>query len=281
MTANPLVTTQWLAERLDDARVKVVDASWGMGGDPGRPRAAFEAARIPGAVFFDVDEIADHASPLPHMAPSPEQFAEQAGALGIGDGDTVVVYDQAGLFSAPRAWWTFRLFGLDEVYVLEGGLPQWLAEGRPVERGPPVVRPPAVFTAHFRPELVRDVEQVRAGLEHNAQVLDARAAARFRGETVEARPGLRYGHMPHARNLPFGELIENGRLRPPEQLRGLIEAAGVDLARPVTTTCGSGMTAAILALALARIGRWETAVYDGSWTEWGGRADTPVVTGAA
>jgi thiosulfate/3-mercaptopyruvate sulfurtransferase len=281
MPANPLVETEWLAERLGDPAVKLLDATWRMPSDPADPEADFEAAHIPGARFFPIDEIADRTTDLPHMAPPAAQFAEQVGALGVGDGDTVVIYDQQGLFSAARAWWTFRLFGADEVYVLDGGLPKWRAEGRPVETGPAAKAEPATVTPQVRPELVRDVEDVRAGLEHRAQVLDARPAARFRGDAPEPRAGLRSGHMPGAMNLPFGELIEGGRLKSPDQIRALVEAAGVDLGRPVTTTCGSGLTAAILALALARLGRWDTPVYDGSGTEWGGRADTPVVTGGA
>ena len=281
MTANPLVSTDWLAERLGDPRLKVLDATWLMPGEPGDPKAAFEAGHIPGARFFDIDEVADRSTDLPHMAPSPEQFAEQIGAMGIGEKDVIVAYDQIGLRSAPRAWWTFRLFGAEEVYVLDGGLPLWKAEGRPLETGPAAPVEPATFTARFRPELVRDVEQVRAGIEHRAQLLDARSAARFRGEAPEPRAGLRSGHIPGSFNLPFGELIEAGRLKSPEQLEARFEASGVDLNKPITTNCGSGLTAAILALALARLGRWDTPVYDGSWSEWGGRSDTPVVTGDA
>ncbi len=281
MSVNPLVETAWLAERLGDPGVKVLDATWLMPGEPGDPKADFEAGRIPGARFFDIDEVADRTTDLPHMAPAPEQFAEQVGAMGIGEKDVIVVYEQLGLRSAPRAWWTFRLFGAGEVYVLDGGLPKWRAEGRPLETGPAKPVEPVTFTPHFKPELVRDVEQIRAGLERHQQILDARSAPRFRGEAPEPRAGLRSGHMPGAFNLPFGELIEDGRLRPPEQLLERIGASGIDMAKPVTTTCGSGLTAAILALAFARLGRWDTPVYDGSWTEWGGRPDTPVVTGDA
>ena len=281
MTANPLVSTDWLAERLGDPRLKVLDATWLMPGEPGDPKAAFEAGHIPGARFFDIDEVADRSTDLPHMAPSPEQFAEQIGAMGIGEKDVIVAYDQIGLRSAPRAWWTFRLFGAEEVYVLDGGLPLWRAEGRPLETGPAAPIEPATFAPRFRPELVRDVEQVRAGIEHRAQLLDARSAARFGGEAPEPRAGLRSGHIPGSFNLPFGELIEAGRLKSPEQLEARFEASGVDLNKPITTSCGSGLTAAILALGLARLGRWDTPVYDGSWSEWGGRSDTPVVTGDA
>jgi thiosulfate/3-mercaptopyruvate sulfurtransferase len=281
MPANPLVETDWLAQHLGRSGVKVLDATWRMPSDPADPKADFAAGHIPGAQFFSIDEVADRTTDLPHMAPPPAQFAQQVGALGIGDGDIIVIYDQQGLFSAARAWWTFRLFGAEEVFVLDGGLPKWRAEGRPLETGSGAKPEPAIFTPRVRPELVRDLEDVRGGLEHKTQILDARPAARFRGEAAEPRAGLRSGHMPGALNLPFGELIETGRLKSPKEIRAVMEASGVDLGRTVTTTCGSGLTAAILALAFARLGRWDTPVYDGSWTEWGGRADTPVVTGDA
>jgi thiosulfate/3-mercaptopyruvate sulfurtransferase len=281
MANSPLVTTEWLAERLGQPGIKVVDATWRMPADKADPQADFQDARIPGAVFFDIDAIADRSSDLPHMAPTPEVFAEKVGALGIGDGDVVVVYDQLGVFSAPRCWWTFRLFGHDEVYVLDGGLPKWKAEGRPLETGPshPVER--ATITPRLRPELVKSIGQVRAMLEEGDQVVDARGGARFRAEAPEPRASLRGGHMPGARNLPFTELLSEGVVASPETLLRLYQEAGLDIDRPVTATCGSGLTAAILALGLARLGRWDAAVYDGSWTEWGGRDDTPVVTGPA
>ena len=282
MPDDPLVSTEWLHEHLGDIRVKVVDASWFLPGDPRDPKASYLKARVPGAVFFDIDEICDRGSPLPHMAPSPEQFALQVGALGIGSEDTVVVYDQAGLFSAPRAWWTFRLFGHGKVFVLDGGLPKWRAEGRPQERGPP---PPhgtgdfAILTPH--PELVRALPDVRQTLQAGTeQILDVRPAARFRGEAPEPRPGVRPGHMPGALNLPVTALAsEDGRLLPAEALQAAFQGAGVDLDRPIVTSCGSGVAASTAALALARLGRWDVAVYDGSWTEWGAHPDTPVATG--
>jgi thiosulfate/3-mercaptopyruvate sulfurtransferase len=277
--SSPLVSTEWLAEHLADADVKVLDATWRMPAEQADPKGDFEKARIPGAAFFDIDAIADHDTDLPHLAPTPEVFAERVGALGIGDGDTVVIYDQLGLFSAPRAWWTFRLFGHDTVFVLDGGLPKWRAEGRALESGPAPAPAPATLTARKRPELVRGWEQVRDLLAAGGQVVDARGAARFRGEAPEPRADLRGGHMPGAHNLPFSELVGDGVLASPETLERLYREAGLDLDRPVTATCGSGLTAAILAMGLARLGRWDASVYDGSWTEWGGRQDTPVVKG--
>jgi thiosulfate/3-mercaptopyruvate sulfurtransferase len=279
---DPLVSTEWLHEHLGDVRVKVIDASWYLPGDPRDPRADYLAARIPGAMFFDIDEVCDRSSLLPHMAPSPEQFAIQIGELGVGSEDTVVVYDDAGLSSAPRVWWTFRLFGHGKVFVLDGGLPAWRAEGRPIEHGPPQPVQPgdfAVLTPH--PQLVRALEDVRAALEQQGeQVVDVRPQPRFRGETPEPRPGLRGGHMPGAVNLPVTALLSpEGRLAEAPQLLAAFEGAGVDLDGPIITSCGSGVAASTAALALARLGRWDAAVYDGSWSEWGARADTPVVAG--
>jgi thiosulfate/3-mercaptopyruvate sulfurtransferase len=279
---DPLVSTEWLHEHLGDTRVKVLDASWFLPGDPRDPRAGFVQAHIPGAQMFGIDEICDRASPLPHMAPSPEQFAFEVGELGIGGEDTVVVYDQAGLFSAPRVWWTFRLFGHGKVFVLDGGLPAWRGEERPLEHGAAPVPPPgdfAVLTAH--PELVRDLEAVWRALEdHSEQIVDVRSAERFRGEAPEPRAGLRAGHMPGAINLPLPELMDaGGRLKPAAELAEVFERHGVDLGRQVVTSCGSGIAASVAALALARLNHWNAAVYDGSWTEWGGHGAAPVVTG--
>ncbi len=281
MPEDPLVDAEWLHEHLADPQVKIVDSSWYLPGDPRDPKAEFLAARIPGAVFFDIDDVADKSSPLPHMAPPPEQFALQAGALGIDGEDIVVVYDAAGLTAAARAWWTFRLFGHGRVFVLDGGLPAWRAEGRPLEHGPAQSPRPAHYPAALKPELVRSLADVRGDLDtRHAQVLDVRPAARFRGEAPEPRAGVRPGHMPGAVSLPVTELASpDGRLRPAEALVGAFKAVGVDLDRPIVTSCGSGVAACTAVLALARLGRWDAAVYDGSWTEWGSQADTPVVTG--
>jgi thiosulfate/3-mercaptopyruvate sulfurtransferase len=240
-------------------------------------RKEFVDAHLPGAVFFDIDQIADTASRLPHMLPSPDAFSEAVGALGIGDGDRVVVYDTRGVVSAARVWWTFRVFGHEPVAVLDGGLPKWRAEGRPVERGA-LAPAPRRFTTRFNPALVRTLDQMRTNLERrDAQVVDARSRGRFAGTEPEPRPGLRGGHIPHSLSLPYEDLYaDDGTLQRPEALRQAFVKAGVDLARPVVTSCGSGVTAAVLALGLYLVGQPDVAVYDGSWTEWGGREDTPV-----
>lgn len=275
---DPLVSTAWLNERL--GQVQVIDATWYMPGE-GVGRESYAAGHIPGAVFVDIDEVADRASALPHMLPSPEAFADAAGRLGLRRDAPVVVYDAHGIFSAPRVWWTLRTMGFVEVFVLDGGLKKWRAEDRPVEQGAP---PPATTALEsvFDPKLVRDLDAVRDLLERReAQLVDARPAARFRGETPEPRAGLRSGHMPGACNVPWGGLINpDGTMKPAAQLKAAFEAAGVDVGDPIVTTCGSGVSAALLALALARLGRDDVAVYDGSWTEWGGRTDTAVATGA-
>jgi thiosulfate/3-mercaptopyruvate sulfurtransferase len=279
--ADPLVSGAWLAERLGSNEIAIVDATWFMPGDGRTGRAAYAAGHIPGAVFFDIDAIADHSTDLPHMLPAPDAFADAAGALGLRRDLTIVVYDGQGIFSAPRVWWTLRTMGFPEVFVLDGGLPKWRAEGRPLETRTPH---PAATTIEpaFDPSLVRDLGEVRAALErHDAQVVDARAGPRFRGEVPEPRAGLRSGHMPGALNLPFGVLVgPDGTMASAGEIRRAFEEAGVNLDQPIVTTCGSGVSASVLALALARVGRDDAAVYDGSWTEWGGRADTPVATGA-
>jgi thiosulfate/3-mercaptopyruvate sulfurtransferase len=277
---DPLVSTAWLAERLGSDAVRVVDSTWFLPGEGRTGAQAYAEGHIPGAVFFDIDEVADRTSALPHMLPTPQAFAQAAGALGLGRDKTIVVYDGQGIFSAPRVWWTFRAMGFREVFVLDGGLPRWRAEGRPLETPAPA---PVCETVEprFEAGLVRDLEAVRGLLARGeAQVVDARPAARFRGEAPEPRAGLRSGHMPGALNAPWSSVIApDGTMKPADELRAAFEAAGADLGRPMVTTCGSGVSAAVLALALARLGRDDVAVYDGSWAEWGGRADTPVATG--
>ena len=283
---HPLITTAALAAELGAPHLRILDASWAFPGPSGQPepdvKSAHQAARIPNAVFFDIDVVADHATDLPHMLPLPAVFAQAVEALGVSDADRVVVYDQGGVRSAARAWWMFRAMGHENVRVLDGGLPKWRAEGRPVESGPSkTLARPGRFEPRPAPDLVAGFEQVRQALADNAvQVADARPRGRFSGVDPEPRPGLRRGHMPGAVNTPASDLFApDGTLLPPEVLRTVLEGAGLDLERPVLTTCGSGITAAIVALALARLGRWRTPVYDGSWAEWGGREDALVVTG--
>src|SRR5215470_10829036 len=284
MTNSPtrmdtIVTTDWLAAHLGDPDLRVLDGTWHMPQLKRDPRAEFAQAHIPGAVFFDIDAIADHGTTLPHMLPTAAEFAAAVGALGIGNGDRVVVYDVRGVVSAARVWWTFRAFGHDAVAVLDGGLRKWQAESRPVESGQP--KPAArAFTARLRSELVRDVEAMRANVASRAaQVLDARSRGRFAGTEPEPRAGLRGGHIPGSFNLPYETLYRpDGTLKSPDELRGAVTASGLDLGRPIVTTCGSGVTASVLALALHQLGRPDVAVYDGSWSEWGGRADTPIET---
>jgi len=276
--ADPIVPPIWLSQRLGD--VAVLDATWFMPGDARDAQAMHAAKRIPGARFFGVDEIADHDSGLPHMLPSPAAFEDAMRELGVRDGQAIVVYDAVGLFSAARAWWSLRAMGADHVFVLDGGLPAWEKAGLPIESGPPSPVQRGHFTARYQPQLVSAVARVREVVARGgATMLDARPAARFRGEAAEPRAGLRSGHMPGAKSTPWnGFVTEDGRLKSVEELRGLL--AGVDLDQPLITSCGSGVTAAIVALALARLGYWDASVYDGSWAEWGSLSDTPVVTGA-
>ena len=276
--ADPIVSTGWLAEHLGDPDLKVVDAPFYMPGDPRTPGGEFDKEHIPGAVLFDLEQIKDHANPLPHMLASPEAFAEAVGRLGLSDRDRIVVYDHMGLLSAGRAWWNFRAMGHDEVYVLDGGLPRWIAEGRPLASGPET-RKPQTFTPVFRPALVRDIQQVQAALKDGVQVIDARSRERFDGSAPEPRPGLPSGHMPGAFNTPHAELIEGGAMKSADGLAALFAGEGVDLHKPIITSCGSGVSAAIIALALARLGKWDAPVYDGSWTEWASRKDAAIVTG--
>lgn len=272
-----VVSTEWLAKHLDDADLRVLDGTWHMPQLERDARAEFAQAHIPGAVFFDIDRIADPTTPLPHMLPTAEAFAEAVGALGIASGDRVIAYDVRGVISAARVWWTFRVFGHERVAVLDGGLRAWKAEGRPLEAGEPTP-PRRQFRATLRPELVRDLDAMRRNLSTRAeQVVDARSRGRFEGTEPEPRVGLRGGHIPGSLNVPYETLYRpDGTLKPPDALRAAFVVAGVDLTRPITTTCGSGVTASVLALALHLVGRPGVAVYDGSWTEWGGRTDTPV-----
>lgn len=283
MSQNPfLISPAALGERLGSPGLSVVDASWYLPAQNRNAQAEFAAGHVPGAVFFDHDAIADPASGLPHTLPSAEAFGRAAGALGIAETDTIVVYDGIGLFSGPRAWWMFRTFGARDVRLFDGGFPAWTAAGRPVEAGEARPRPAAAFEAGFDPAAVAGLAAMRAHVERgDIQIVDARPADRFGGAVPEPRPGVRSGHMPGALSLPFPLLGENGRLKPPDALRAAFEAAGVDPDRPVVTSCGSGITAAVINLALESLGVRGSALYDGSWTEWGSQTDTPVETGPA
>jgi thiosulfate/3-mercaptopyruvate sulfurtransferase len=271
-----LVSTDWLAGKLGKPGVTVVDGSFYLPALKRDARAEYLAGHIPGAVFFDIDAIADHSTPLPHMLPDAAQFARDAGALGIGRDDTIVVYDGAGLGGAPRVWWTFRIFGARDVFILDGGLPKWQAEGRPLDAGE--IKPaPRTFEASLDKSVVAGMADVgRALAERSAQVVDARPANRFRGESAEPRPGVRSGHMPGALNVPVTELIENGRLVAPGKIAERFKAGGVDLDKPIITSCGSGVTAATLWFALDAIGKAPKALYDGSWSEWGASGEMPI-----
>ena len=274
---GPLVSPGWLAANLARPGLKLMDASWYLPAEKRDPAAEFEAEHIEGAVFFDIDGVRDPNNPLPHMLPSARLFAEEMARLGISNSDAVVVYDGAGLFSAPRAWWTLRIFGHDNVAALDGGLPAWRAANLPTTAGP-AIPGPGKFEAAFRAELVRDLGQMLGNLEKQAeQVVDARGRGRFDGSEPEIRAGVRSGHIPGSVNLPYPGLINTAdkSLLPPDLLAAAFTECGVDLARPIVTTCGSGISASLLALALFVCGHTGAAVYDGSWTEWGGRSDTP------
>jgi len=273
---TPTITTESLAAILKDPDLVLLDATYFLPNENKNARAAFAAAHIPRAQFFDVDEISDHSTPLPHMLPTPENFARAAGALGAGNDSRIVVYDQRGIFSAARAWWMFRVFGHDNVAVLDGGLPKWIAENRPVT-GQINKIIPKNFAAAFRPHMVKHAAELLENLTaKTALVLDARSAGRFNGSVPEPRPGMRSGHIPGAHSLPYTELLNNGALRPAEELRRILNAAGATRGRPVVTSCGSGITAAIINLAAVTAGLPEPALYDGSWAEWGGNPKFPV-----
>ncbi len=275
-----LVSTDWLAAHLKDPDLRILDGSWYLPGENRDAKAEYAAGHIPGARFFDIDEISDHRSSLPHMAPPPEKFIARMRAMGVGDGHQVVVYDGSGLFSAPRVWWTFRLMGKTDIAVLDGGFPKWKAEGREIEDLPPVIRDRHI-TVQRQAGLVKDVTQVAQAAKLGlAEVIDARSPGRFRGEAPEPRPGVRQGRIPGSKNLPYGQLLNpDGTMKAVAGLRAAFEAAGIDLAKPAITSCGSGVTSAILSLALERIGHRNHALYDGSWAEWGAYEDLKVATG--
>jgi thiosulfate/3-mercaptopyruvate sulfurtransferase len=261
----------------DSAPVRLLDATYYLPNEAKDAAALFQAAHLPGARFFDIDKVVDATSSLPHMLPTPETFATAVAALGVSNTDHVVVYDQRGLFSAARLWWMFRVFGHDNVAVLDGGLPGWVEAGGAVATGAPSPVAPGNFRASFRPDLVRSLEQMKANLQSHAElVLDARAAGRFDGSVAEPRPGMRSGHIPGAKSLPFTELLQDGKMLPPAILRAKFAGLGVTPDSHVVTSCGSGVTAAVLTLGLAVAGLPQGALYDGSWSEWGGRDDTPI-----
>ncbi|SCM69339.1 3-mercaptopyruvate sulfurtransferase [Donghicola eburneus] len=281
---NPkvIVSTEWLAAHLRDPDLRIIDASWylpNMGRDP---KAEYEACHIPNARFFDIDEISDQRSDLPHMAPPVEKFMSRLRAMGVGDGHQVVVYDGMGLFSAARVWWLFRLMGKMDVAVLDGGLPKWVAEGRETEDLPPILRD-RHMTVTRQNQMVKDVTEVSSAAKLGDWVIvDARAPDRFRGEVEEPRPGLRAGHIPNSRNVFFKDVQNaDGTMKSPDALKSVFEQAGVDLSKPVITSCGSGVTAAVLNLAMEHMGKTDHALYDGSWAEWGAFPTLPIATGEA
>ena len=280
-TKTWLTETDELARELDAPDLVIIDASWNMPSEGKNAHDEYLAEHIPGALFFDIDEIADTKSKLPHMLPPPEKFSSRMRSMGIGDGSRIVVYDAQGLYSAARVWWTFRVMGVEDVSVLNGGLPKWKREGRPLESGEPRNRTTRHFTARRNADLVRDAADIKALLkDRSAEIVDARSAERFAGKAPEPRPGLRSGHIPGARNLPFAKLLnKDGTLKSPREIERLFQHAGVDLGKPVVASCGSGITAGVLALALAQIGHRKTSVYDGSWSEWGADKSLPIETG--
>ncbi|NGN39727.1 3-mercaptopyruvate sulfurtransferase [Mesorhizobium sp. CGMCC 1.15528] len=274
-----VVDADWLQAKLKTPGISIVDASWYLPAQKRDARAEYDAAHIPGAVFFDVDMVVDPDSDLPHMLPRPNVFAQHVGSMGISADDTIVIYDGPGFFSAPRVWWMFRVMGVYQVYILDGGLDSWKAAGRPVTSELTKIAG-SVFHADFDTARVASLADMRRTVEsHERQIADARPAGRFTGVDPEPRAGIRSGHMPGARNVPASSLSENGQFLPLDRLREKLEGAGLDLSQPVVTSCGSGVTAAVITLALESLGHTDNKLYDGSWTEWGGLSDTPVVTG--
>ena len=272
---NPLVTPTWLAARLQDPNTVILDATLPPVGVTPHidTHARYLAKHIPGAIFFDIEDLSDHSTPLPHMLPTPEDFSRSMSAVGVGNNMTIVVYEQESVFSAPRAWWTLRTFGVQLVYLLDGGLRAWTEAGLPTESGP-VHRTPATFHATLNREIVETLSQIKEKIANHQQILDARSAARFNGTAPEPRPGIGSGHMPGATSIPFTELVEDGRLKPADKLRELFLAKQVDLDQPITTTCGSGVTAAVIALSLEVIGAPNVSLYDGSWAEYAQQPDS-------
>lgn len=276
-----VIDADWLEKRLGTPGLSIVDASWYMPAQKRDARAEYDAAHIPGAVFFDQDLVVDPDSTLPHTLPSPSLFARFAGSMGISADDTIVVYDGPGFMAAPRVWWMFRIMGVFQVYILDGGFERWKAAGQPVT-AEPTKTAPGVFHVDYDPSKVVSLAEMRKIVDTgSAQIADARSVGRFEGTDPEPRAGLRSGHMPGARSVPSTTLSENGELLPLDRLKTTLEAAGIDLSKPVVTSCGSGVTAAVIALALQSLGHGDVRLYDGSWTEWGGMSDTPVVTGKA
>ena len=279
MAAPLFVSTQWLSDHLGHADISIVDASWYLPTMNRNGKSEYEEGHIPGAVFFDIDAIADKTTTLPHMLPGPDDFAQAVGAMGISDQNHIVVYDGAGLFAAARVWWTFTIMGAQRVSILEGGAPRWKAEARAwtSTKSNPT---PKTFKTNLDASAIADLEAIKAALQTNsAQIVDARPADRFRGEAPEPRPGLKSGHMPGSFNVQFGDVVANGTLKNESDLRAAFKKAGVDIDQPIITSCGSGVSAAILALALQSIGKPIQALYDGSWAEWGAREDCEVIKG--
>ena len=280
MSTSPfVVSAEWLEARLGEPGLSIVDASWYLPAHKRDARAEYAAGHIPGAVFFDQDQVVDPSATLPHTLPKPQQFGQFASSMGISADDTIIVYDGPGFFSAPRVWWMFRLMGASKVFVLDGGFDGWKAEGRRVTNETTRIAP-SYFDVVDASELIATFDDMLQIVESgSSQIADARSPGRFAGEEAEPRPGMRSGHMPGARNVPATALSKNGRLLPVEELREVFQQAGLDLTRPVVTSCGSGVTAAVISLALASLGHTDNRLYDGSWTEWGGRSDTPVAAG--